>query len=70
MEFSGRHLCEEPFFYARDSSDFSQSGSDTNDYYFYYVFALRPGGPRHRNAAMPVAISLRSIHAFGMTATA
>jgi hypothetical protein len=27
-------------------------------------------GRHHRNAAAPVAISLRSIHAFGVTATA
>jgi hypothetical protein len=33
-------------------------------------FALGPGGPRHRTAAVPGAISLRSIPAFGRTAPA
>ena len=32
--------------------------------------ALRPGGPRHRNAAAPGAIPLRSISASGVTAPA
>ena len=33
-----------------------------------FTLALRPRGPRHPNAATPSAISLRSIHAFGVTA--
>ena len=31
------------------------------------IIALRPGGPRHHTAAAPSSISLRVIHAFGVT---
>jgi len=43
---------------------------NNNDYSFYSFFCPQAGRPRRRNATAPGTISLRSIHACGVTAPA
>jgi hypothetical protein len=42
---------EAALFFSPESIDISKFRLVPYHYYFYFVFALRPGGPHHRNAA-------------------